>query len=81
MAAVLSQYRETGGVATESMSMSAKNIRSHLAVLPASDSDMYSDSTVEVALLRCFLLAQTTAPPANVKSWPLVDFLSSTSPA
>lgn len=52
-----------------------------MACFPAAQSAMYSASVVEVATQRCFLLDQDTAPLANRKVLPDVDFLLSGSPA
>lgn len=42
---------------------------------------MYSDSVSDKAIVFCFLEVQVTAPPANITTYPVTDFLDILSPA
>ena len=49
----------------------------HSASLPTNSRAINSDSMVEVAMRVCLDDFQATTPPPKVKTYPLVDFISS----
>jgi hypothetical protein len=49
----------------------------HQASRAALDKAIYSASVVDIAVIDCFLENQVIAPPAIMKTYPVIDFKSS----